>query len=41
MKTANKKLKGAGALGVEVKGDASLNKLSGKVFFSRKVKSGQ
>jgi len=34
----NKKLKGAEALGVKVKHDKSLDKLSGKVLFPEKLK---
>jgi len=36
---ARKELKGASALGVEVKRDKSLDKLSGKVLFPEKLKA--
>ncbi len=39
MKTTKKKLKGAAALGVEIKRDKSLDKLSGKVLFPEKLKT--
>jgi hypothetical protein len=35
---AKKKLKGANAIGVKVKRDKSLDKLSGKVLFPEKLK---
>jgi hypothetical protein len=35
---AKKKLKGAAALGIKVKRDKSLDKLSGKVLFPEKLK---